>query len=778
MKKVFRQLSSLGALALLAFSAQAAPLEIEENFDDSSQFPDGAVLPQGWLSTSGDNIVLKRYSGDALGISANSGSYVIGNYMSLELQEQTLYTSLMNLKGGAECTVDFMYYAPGGTRPSAKVGVKVKAGTAQTPEAQTIEVGTIEATAYSQWTNFTFKFTPETDGDYCISFQLFETSDAGQLGVVAFDDLIITGETPEVDPISLLEPNPDNAASAVELPYNESFDNENENYDGTSYLPAGWYSVGTEPFITASYPDFPARTGEYYMLTTDTQQVRDERAFTPFFELEAGKEYQLSFYTCIPGYSGDYPTLTVTVGTEQEAEFCPVELTRLSEGTPSEWTGVFTTFTPQKSGPYCFAFNLSSEAERTGGVVIDDFNITTAGLIERPKVSFGITGAYDLYTGALTTFSGNAVTFTNLSQNAEAYVWTVGNEEGETLYSTTATDLSYTFPASGLYTVQLKASNARGEKVSLKEINVEVIAEATENFPLADYGSADRIYNKGTVPAFSTGEYDYVTGFNHYYSYFAERIQLPSDRKIKIRSISYWMTDYNLLADLASQTFGEKYKSFSLAIYGETDGKLDESKEFGRYSSDLLNTFGTTGIGDVHGHAADLAFETPIESTGTIYVAWEFDPTLTIDVPDANMTRSYFAITADRHDSGETTLYAKPFAVPNDALAEADGSWCSIDKIDSDMAGLGAAFTLWVDIDDTLAVISPKGEALFAVNLLGDTLHISGTTEGEQIAVYDLTGAQVAQAQGAAYATSVSVAGLAKGIYVVRTAQGTCKFAK
>ena len=37
-----------------------------------------------------------------------------------------------------------------------------------------------------------------------------------------------------------------------ELPYQQSFDNENEDYDGTSQLPTGWACTGTVPFVTAN----------------------------------------------------------------------------------------------------------------------------------------------------------------------------------------------------------------------------------------------------------------------------------------------------------------------------------------------------------------------------------------------------------------------------------------------------------------------------------------------------------------------------------------------
>lgn len=73
----------------------------------------------------------------------------------------------------------------------------------------------------------------------------------------------------------------------AQMPYSQSFDNENGDYDGTSSLPEGWQSTGTMPFVTANMTALPAPTGEYYMITGESSAIRDERAYTPFFDMKA-----------------------------------------------------------------------------------------------------------------------------------------------------------------------------------------------------------------------------------------------------------------------------------------------------------------------------------------------------------------------------------------------------------------------------------------------------------------------------------------------------------
>jgi hypothetical protein len=802
MIKLYKTLLGLAVAMTAALPSYGEAFEYLETFDIASDFSDGATLPEGWASTSDDNIVLQRQTATYIGIpAAYSGSYVLGNYMTNELKNQTFYTKMFDLKGGAECKLSFMYYTPGGTRPSAKIGVYVRAGKSQDYDDQTYDVGTVTPASYSDWTKFEFTFTPEEDGDYCFSFRLYETSDANLLGACGFDDIQVTGYDTNYDPISELEPDEENLAACIELPYSESFDNENLNYtSGDSYLPDGWATTGSQPFITASYSDFAAHTGSYYMLTQNNSEIRADRAFTPFMNLTAGKDYEISFYICIPGnkaYDEDYnlvtnyPKFTLTVGTEQEIDFHPVTLLTIEGGTPQKWVKYGAIFTPQKDGPYCFGFNVTSEeAIGTGGVVIDDLLITADGLVMFPRANFGINNIYDLYNSYMVVFPNDPVTFINNSEYSDSYKWTVSlnhdseNDEGETvteleqLYTTDEETLSFAFPETGTYTIALTATNSRGTRQSVSEYNIEVMDSNQAYYPFSVYGPSDAMYGRGSVPTYSTdSDNDFITGMNHYYYDFAERIELPEDQHFTWRSLSYWFAHYNLLEDSAVNIFGEKQKSFNLVFYGETDGKLDETKEFGRYSSTMYDTFGSTGIGDNYGHAGDIILP-DIETNGVVYVAWQFDPTLTIDVPDANMSRTHFAISAVRHASGVSTLFVKPYNVPREATCQADGNWYPIEAISETNKGFGTSIVLWGDLDTSSVAITSEGKVAHAARYINGNFEISGTEAGETVALYTISGQRIAVAKANGASATISAGELPAGVYIVTTARGAIKVIK
>mgnify|MGYP006941063246 FL=1 len=57
-------------------AVSAAPFEIEENFDDSSLFPDGQRLPEGWTERS--TYHFHRASASDTGQPTYSGSYMFG----------------------------------------------------------------------------------------------------------------------------------------------------------------------------------------------------------------------------------------------------------------------------------------------------------------------------------------------------------------------------------------------------------------------------------------------------------------------------------------------------------------------------------------------------------------------------------------------------------------------------------------------------------------------------------------------------------------------------
>lgn len=228
---------------LFATSTQAKEYSYLETFDDDATFSAGGILPDGWLGDA-SAVPVQRYEGSYLGSGNYSGSYVLG------------------------------------TMASSSMG----------REAATTLVGETGKTVLSEWTQQTYTFTPEADGEYAFAINI--TSKLYNSGYVALDDFEVTGDEPggsTVDP-----GDPDKVV--CELPYSQSFDNENKDYDGTTYVPKGWLATGTSTFITANTDDLKAADGSYYLIAPESRVQRDDRIYTPYFHMQAGVEYTASFY--------------------------------------------------------------------------------------------------------------------------------------------------------------------------------------------------------------------------------------------------------------------------------------------------------------------------------------------------------------------------------------------------------------------------------------------------------------------------------------------------
>ncbi len=772
------------AFAFSTMGAQTTtPFEFFENFDGvtDNQALVG-IVPEGWVTTGSVPFYVR--SAGYTGQQANSGDNCLLALSNTSSRDEVAYTPMMKLAGGKACTVKFWYVAPGGAAPR-KVGMHVKAGTAQTAEAQTITVGSIERAVYATWTEFTYTFTPETDGEYCVSF--WPHNDGTPLysgGHLAIDDLEITGFSPaeeDPDPEIVLEPDPENEADAVEIPYFEDF--EGDNYDGTTYVPRHWLATGTQPFVTAAIDNGPAQSGEYYLVTRYSQVVRDERVYTPFFVLEAGKEYVVSYKIYLPGqvWGSDNVArktdVTFTVGCQQEADFHkPLE--KITDYVNTAFEKREVKFTPEKAGAYCFSFALSSAEPYAGYVAIDDFSITTQGAVPAPKPKFAVSHIYDVQTSGVAAFTGQQIQLVNFSEFGESYEWSVDREEA-VLSSTTAKNPTISFTAGGEFKVTLNVTNSRTTRSTNKTFTVAYFDKPTE-FGLATNGYEDKMLSRGEIPTYGDGgEYDndYVTGPNRYYYVFAERLALPADKELVINKVNLGKT--NIHYKIINNSYISQHNvPFTLAFYGETDGKPDEQKEFGRLTSTMAKVFGTSGIGSGWGEMMDITLFEPITVEGPCYLAFIIDDSFDMVVEDGNIGASYMGLVGSKHTSGVSTLYVKPKAVPETSHATV-GEWVPVDMIDSSLKGYGLWATVWGQTSDYSGVaFNASGEIVFDVLVNGDELIVSGTEKGDAIRVYNLSGALVAAATAGEVSSTVDIAALQPGVYVVKTSRGVKKFVK
>lgn len=759
-------------------AVSAAQFEIEENFDDSSLFPDGQKLPDGWTEHS--TYHFHRASASDTGQPTYSGSYMFG--VSETYNNDVFYTAPMECAAGQPFTIEFMarilgYRSQGAITP----GFKIYAGATQDFSEMTL-LETTEQISGQDWKNYTFEYTPEADGEYCFAIQVYHPGGMNMLGPCWFDDFVFSGTTPEA-PAPELEPNPDNLADCVELPYLEEFDGEY--YTGETYVPEHWLTTGDAIWRTANMDALTAHSGEWYVIAPDNTSARNQRLYTPFLNLQENVEYTLTFYTHFEGIynqaTGQWfsTTMNVTVGTEQDADFHPVTLQSISrnEDDANTWTLETVKFTPKASGPYCFCFQLEGPAY-SGFVAMDDFYITSPNDIPRPIPDFNIVGTFNWVDNKMLTTEATPIRLLNASRYSDEFEWDLAGLEYNMLPDGSA-DVFFT--TSGTHALKLTATNEKGSRNAIKECNVTVINEDLNNLPILSFDpGAVTYFERGYIPCYDTDEdgLDYVSGFNHYYHSFAEKFILPADVDFNVTQVSLWNT--NLRYCPTQDAVGQSQQPFSLSLYGsDEEGNLDEDKLLARKTTTMAEAFGTTGVGGM-GETRVLKFDTPAKANGTVYLAYEFSDDMKIDVEDPQIGRSFFSIGMVRHKHGQTTLHGKMIAAPEGSSISTDGSWYPVEVLHDQAKGFGLNMQLWANAtrDRSSIAINNFGETAFGVKSDNGVLTVSGTQEGEYVAVYDLAGCQVALVKGHDGSTTVDCTDLANGTYIVSTNAGAAKFVR
>lgn len=478
------------------------------------------------------------------------------------------------------------------------------------------------------------------------------------------------------------------------LPYTESFDNFGGNYDGTSMLPNGWIASGDEPFRTANSSQRDAHTGTYYLVTIETTGPRLDRAYTPFFNVEAGKTYTISYWTWMPGNSFYHTqnNLSLTVGTEQEADFHTSKLQTISYNTGQQWAEQTATYTAAETGLVCFCFTLTTDDQLAGYVGIDDVTITADDQMAPPTADFALTSLSSLMTGTYCCYPGQKVRLTNLSTHATDYHWEMpgcipsSSDEAEPEVYFTSTDN---------YTITLTASNKTGEATTTQDIAMEFIDYDTM-LALQTFEADSKTIDRSFIPTYASDlEFDWYSGANHYYRCMAQRIDMPDIQECTVTQLNYQLTNYSLLPSTSQTTwFRQQEVPMSIAFYGETDGHPDPDKCFGRYDSTIGKIVGMYGIGLSTFKALELP--KPIHTQGTFYVAFEIGDEFIVDSPDLQIGRSQFAIEPFVHRSRVTDMWIKP---TTDALAfnpnVTPGQWTLASDFNPEMKGWGIFLYIW-----------------------------------------------------------------------------------
>lgn len=334
-------------------SDEGGEFTITETFDDDSHFTESTSVPDGWKS-EGSYSPFQRSSSYDYGYMPKSGSYSFNsaNSTSTSSRDEVFYTPLKNLVAGKECTVSFYVYAPGGTPASAFYStLTVKAGTAQSMDAQTIEVGSV-AQACSDWTEFSFAFTPETEGEYCFSFALGQSATfARDHGVTLVDDVTIKGCSPAASEVPAVE--------TTAIPYTIDFTSTAE----------GWTALdkSTSGQVTWGYDETGYFYSGYKPAVAIDYGVHNDYWISPAFTLEAGKSYKV--VTKSTNMDRGSSVLTLELGTSLTNDSTFSKIATLNPSTTyadyADQPTEENTVTVAQSGVYYIAFHLLTESEYT-----------------------------------------------------------------------------------------------------------------------------------------------------------------------------------------------------------------------------------------------------------------------------------------------------------------------------------------------------------------------------------------------------------------------------
>lgn len=359
---------------------------ITENFDDDSHFTASTTVPDGWKSEG--SFPFGRSVAVDYGFMANSGSYIVA---SIRQQydtnvDEVIYTPVKKLVAGKECKLSFYYYAPGGAPANTFYQkVAVKAGTAQTADAQTIEVGSIDA-AVASWTKFEFTFTPEVDGEYCFSIVITRSSTLNRdHGAIAFDDFEITGFSSEGGE----EPEPEVVPAA--LPYAIDFTQVSEVTDWTSIdLTEDGYSTWKFDEYGFYHYSEPAPGYIPAMVLNAHSEMQNDYCVSPAFALEAGKKYTVK--TKAANMNNYASTWTLEIGTNAADASTFTTVGTLYPGTTyaksADQPVQTSTVEVAESGVYYLAVRVVTDSYGSNSHGFDflSFSIEEAAEVEEPEV--------------------------------------------------------------------------------------------------------------------------------------------------------------------------------------------------------------------------------------------------------------------------------------------------------------------------------------------------------------------------------------------------------
>lgn len=568
--------------------------------------------------------------------------------------------------------------------------------------------------------------------------------------------------------MELLDPDSENNQLCQELPLVENFSNA-EHYDGTSVLPIGWATTGTAIWRTSSINTLPAASGDYYMIAPESNHARNERAYTPFFMLEEGLTYTISFQsyqeaTTINGVSR-MTSINLRVGTQQDSDFLPVTIATITKNNKNaEWDKHSYTFSPAKTGAYCFCFELHGDSY-SGYAAVDDLRITSPIHQEKVEPLFHPLAIFSAESSAAISMGNAPMRMAHYVNNGTPSAWNADGAKTEMLENG---DAFVYFTESGEYDVTLSAVNASSENQITKPIKVQHFNDPGDQLLFTSYDpSTSKTFGRGDIPSFSTDPYglDYITGPNHYYSTFAEYFPAPEAAKLSITQFQFHMTN---LRYVPTQNVDDEdiKKPIKVKFYGvDENGAPDESKLVASFTYTMRDIFGIT-IGSFAGDILTVKLPRPVTVTGPFFVAIEYSEKIFIDPVDPNIGRSFASMGVAKHIHNRTSLYCKPYKTPPFTNVELD-EWCPVSDLDPSLQGFSLALTLTGSYEPGYLSVSQPGVASAkSCRLAGRSLLVE-TPEATNVAIYTLDGVRHMTFSASPGMNTIDVSALSAGMYIV-----------
>lgn len=244
------------------------------------------------------------------------------------------------------------------------------------------------------------------------------------------------------------------------VPYEQDFENRID-INTTTLFPNKWgcRTSSSSLFRVMTMPEgtIAAHSGEYAAVAAEyALGERTETLYTPYFTLEAGTPYDITYYLYMPGNGANTTVGGLYEAYTQDESGLELPLLQAMVNPAKEWTKYTVRYTPEYDMEYCFYFEFYATAANSGIIAIDDFKI------EKVSGGSGIAEVED--NGGI--YYAQSTSTLYVPENIERV--SIFNMQGQQVLDTENADgtISMVNMSKGIYIV--KAVNADGNVISLK----------------------------------------------------------------------------------------------------------------------------------------------------------------------------------------------------------------------------------------------------------------------------------------------------------------------